>query len=64
MHRPSDSVPSDRAASELAKSLQESQRIAGLGSFTLDLKTKLWSSSDVLDEIFGINPALDRKSVV
>jgi diguanylate cyclase (GGDEF)-like protein/PAS domain S-box-containing protein len=60
MHRPSDSVPSDRAASELAKSLQESQRIAGLGSFTLDLKTKLWSSSDVLDEIFGINPAFER----
>ena len=43
MDRPSDSVPFGRTTSELAKSLQESQRIAGLGSFTLDLKTRLWS---------------------
>lgn len=39
---------------ELANSLQESQRIAGIGSYVLDLKTMNWSSSDVLDDIFGI----------
>jgi diguanylate cyclase (GGDEF)-like protein/PAS domain S-box-containing protein len=45
---------------ELAESLQESQRIAGLGSYVLDLKTMRWSSSDVLDEIFGIGPDYER----
>ena len=51
---------SDRTLSDLARSLQESQRIAGLGSYTLELQTGLWSSSDVLDEIFGIGPEYER----
>jgi len=45
---------------ELANSLQESQRIAGLGTYVLDLKSLTWSSSDVLDEIFGIGPDFPR----
>ena len=45
---------------ELARSLQESQRIAGLGTYTLDLKTMIWSSSDVLDEILGIDFSYHR----
>jgi diguanylate cyclase (GGDEF)-like protein/PAS domain S-box-containing protein len=39
---------------DLARTLLESQKIAGLGSYTLDLTTMRWSSSDVLNEIFGI----------
>ncbi|HMG88218.1 MAG TPA: EAL domain-containing protein [Terracidiphilus sp.] len=53
-------VQSDRTLVDLARSLQEAQRIAGLGSYTLDLHTRLWSSSDVLDEILGIRPEYDR----
>ena len=45
---------------DLARSLQESQRIAGIGTYILDLKTMKWSSSDVLDEIFGIGPEHPR----
>src|SRR3569623_1381321 len=45
---------------ELARSLQEAQRIAGLGTYTLDLKTMIWSSSDVLDEILGIDFSYHR----
>lgn len=50
----------EQALRELANSLQESQRIAGLGTYILDLKTLTWSSSDVLDEIFGIGPEYHR----
>ena len=56
MNDPTHGMDSERALRDLAESLQESQRIAGLGSYVLDLKTMLWSSSDVLDEIFGIGP--------
>jgi diguanylate cyclase (GGDEF)-like protein/PAS domain S-box-containing protein len=54
-----DQIPTsdaERTLRELARSLQESQRIAGIGSYVLDLKTMIWSSSDVLDDIFGIGP--------
>ena len=60
MDNPVDDVESDRTLRDLARSLQESQRIAGLGSYVLDLQTKLWSSSDVLDEIFGIERNYER----
>ena len=35
--------------------LKESQIVAGLGSYVLDIPTGLWKSSDVLDILFGIN---------
>src|SRR5580658_10379068 len=60
MDKPGNEAQSDRTLSDLARSLQESQRIAGLGSYTLDLQTGLWSSSDVLDEIFGIGSDYER----
>ena len=60
MDNPVDDVESDRTLRDLARSLQESQRIAGLGSYVLNLQTKLWSSSDVLDEIFGIERNYER----
>jgi diguanylate cyclase (GGDEF)-like protein/PAS domain S-box-containing protein len=50
----------DSALRELATSLEESQRIAGLGSYLLDLKSMTWTSSGVLDEIFGIGPSYGR----
>ncbi|RPI06903.1 MAG: PAS domain S-box protein [Ignavibacteriae bacterium] len=34
--------------------LQEAQRIAGMGHYVLDISTGLWTSSKMLDEIFGI----------
>jgi diguanylate cyclase (GGDEF)-like protein/PAS domain S-box-containing protein len=40
--------------------LRESQLIAGLGSYVLDLQTGIWESSDVLDQVFGIDAAYAR----
>jgi len=54
------STDQERALRELAWSLHESQRIAGLGSYVVDLKTMLWTSSEVLDEIFGITVDYQR----
>jgi diguanylate cyclase (GGDEF)-like protein/PAS domain S-box-containing protein len=36
-------------------SLKEAQTIGGLGSYVLDIGTGVWTSSDVLDGIFGID---------
>ncbi len=41
-------------------SLKEAQSIAGLGSYVLDLPSGSWRSSDVLNEVLGIDPAYDR----
>jgi diguanylate cyclase (GGDEF)-like protein/PAS domain S-box-containing protein len=60
MDKPCNEAQSDRSLRDLARSLQESQRIAGLGSYTLDLQTRIWSSSEVLDGIFGIGPDSDH----
>lgn len=40
--------------------LRESQRIASLGSYVLDVPTGSWRSSDVLDTVFGIDQAYVR----
>ncbi|MCH7733010.1 MAG: PAS domain S-box protein [Candidatus Marinimicrobia bacterium] len=34
--------------------LEESQRVANLGSYALDITTGIWTSSDILDKLFGI----------
>jgi diguanylate cyclase (GGDEF)-like protein/PAS domain S-box-containing protein len=47
---------------ESERLLREAQRIAGLGSFTYDLKTGVWTSSGVLDEVLGIDKAYERTS--
>jgi PAS domain S-box-containing protein len=39
---------------ETARQLLEAQHIASLGSYILDVKTGGWTSSEVLDELFGI----------
>ncbi len=36
------------------QSLHEAQRIAHLGSYAFDLRKDVWTSTDILDEIFGI----------
>ncbi|GHC58597.1 sigma 54-interacting transcriptional regulator [Ulvibacter litoralis] len=35
--------------------LRQSQIVANIGSYSLDLNTGIWDSSEVLDNIFGIN---------
>lgn len=52
-----------RLTAELKESerfLKESQKIANLGSYSLDLTTGIWKSSEILDEIFGINKSYVR----
>ncbi len=56
-----DRKRTEEALRENARELREVQRIAGLGSFRLDLVTMIWTSSEVLDEIFGIvDPGFKR----
>jgi PAS domain S-box-containing protein len=43
------------ALRESERQLLESQRVAGLGSYTLDIPAGFWKSSVVLDEVFGID---------
>ncbi len=43
------------ALKEIAYLLRESQRIAGMGTYVLDIQTGIWRSSDILDIIFGID---------
>jgi len=50
----------ETAIHENEESLREAQRIGGLGSYSLDIDAGLWTSSDVLDEIFGIDKGYDR----
>ena len=45
---------SEAALRSSEASLREAQRIADLGSFILDFGTGIWTSSEVLDEIYGI----------
>lgn len=42
-------------AEESEKSLVEAQKIAGLGSYSLDIATGIWDSSIILNKTFGIN---------
>ena len=44
----------EEALRESERSLRESQAIAGVGSYTLDIPRKVWKSSAVLDDVFGI----------
>jgi signal transduction histidine kinase len=49
-----------RKLEESEKLLRESQVIAGLGSYILDIPTGKWKSSGVLDNLFGIDKTYDR----
>jgi len=50
----------ETALRESEESLRQAQRIAGLGSYTLDILSGVWTSSEVMDEIFGIDRAYER----
>jgi len=50
-----DLILAKEKAEESEKELRESQRIARIGYYILDFKTGLWSSSEMLDEILGID---------
>ena len=45
---------------ESEETLRESQKIAGLGSYVLDFASGMWTSSNILDEIFGIDETYVR----
>jgi diguanylate cyclase (GGDEF)-like protein/PAS domain S-box-containing protein len=45
----------EEALRESLDSLKEAQVIGSLGSYVLDLSSQAWTSSDVLDRIFGID---------
>ncbi len=47
----------EEALRESEALLRESQVIAGLGSYVLDISAGVWKSSTVLDELFGIDEA-------
>lgn len=53
-------IERENALYESKEFLKESQKIAGLGSYTLDLRTGIWRSSDILDQLFGINKSYNR----
>jgi diguanylate cyclase (GGDEF)-like protein/PAS domain S-box-containing protein len=55
-----EQVQAKEALRESVKSLGEAQRIAGLGSYDLDIQTGLWTSSDVLDGLLGIDKEYKR----
>ena len=40
--------------------LNESQKIAKIGSYVLDLESGFWTSSDALNAVFGIPPDFDK----
>jgi len=50
-----DHKRAEQSLREIAESLEEAQRIGGLGSYVLDLAAGVWTSSDALDELFGID---------
>jgi len=45
---------------ESERHLKETQIIAQLGTYTLDITSGKWTSSEVLDSIFGIHPDTER----
>ena len=55
-----ESVISTHALAESESSLAEIHKSAGIGSYELDLMTGAWSSSDVLDGVFGIDKNYER----
>ncbi len=40
--------------------LRESQRVGRIGSYELNIKTNVWISSEILDEIFGIDKNTEK----
>lgn len=45
---------------ESEESLRQAQKIGGLGSYTLNIPSGVWTGSEVMDEIFGIDRGYER----
>lgn len=56
----SERKQNEQALSEREFWLRESQRVGRIGSYILDIKKSTWACSDVLDEIFGIQPFYEK----
>lgn len=55
-----EKMKSERTLRESEYWLKKSQGVAQLGSYTLDFKTGLWTSSEILDNIFGIDENYEK----
>ena len=53
----------EKALRESEYFFRESQRAAFVGSYKLDINNDCWSSSEVLDQIFGIDENHDRNAI-
>jgi len=60
VHDVSSRVKAEQTLRESLELVSESQRIAGIGSYDLDITTGCWTSSEVMDEIFGIGKDYTR----
>ena len=49
-----------QALRESEELLREGQKVARIGSYALDIASGVWSASEVLDEIFGINNSYEH----
>jgi diguanylate cyclase (GGDEF)-like protein/PAS domain S-box-containing protein len=56
----SEGAMAERAIRDVEESLKEVQKIAGVGSFVVDLQTESWSASDISYEILGIDRGCER----
>ncbi|MBK8495512.1 MAG: PAS domain S-box protein [Chitinophagaceae bacterium] len=50
----------EKVLEESERFLKETQFIAKLGTYSLDIKTGKWSSSEILNDIFGIDADFDK----
>ncbi|MGZ8195801.1 MAG: bifunctional diguanylate cyclase/phosphodiesterase [Methylosarcina sp.] len=53
-------IQAEEALRESETLLRESQIIAGLGSYVLDISSGIWKSSAVLDKLFGIDETYEH----
>jgi PAS domain S-box-containing protein len=63
VHDVSERMHVEKALRESLELLEEAQKIGGLGSYTLDIPSGVWTSSNVLDELFGIGKDYDHTVV-
>jgi diguanylate cyclase (GGDEF)-like protein/PAS domain S-box-containing protein len=55
-----DYIEAQARLSESEESLREAQKIAGIGSFVLDIPAKAWKVSPEMDALLGIGAGYDR----
>jgi len=53
-------IKTEKALRESERFLQETQQIANLGTYTLDIVNGKWYSSELLNDIFGIDDNFDK----